>query len=36
MSASSGVRPFRIDVPEAQLDDLRDRLKTDPLARRDR
>jgi epoxide hydrolase len=27
MSASYDVRPFRIDVPEAQLDDLRDRLK---------
>jgi epoxide hydrolase len=26
MSTSKGVRPFRIDVPEAQLDDLRDRL----------
>jgi pimeloyl-ACP methyl ester carboxylesterase len=27
MTASKGVRPFRIDVPEAQLDDLLDRLK---------
>jgi pimeloyl-ACP methyl ester carboxylesterase len=27
MSARNDVRPFRIDVPEAQLDDLRDRLK---------
>src|SRR5918995_4860494 len=27
MSASSAVRPFRIEVPDAQLDDLRDRLK---------
>jgi epoxide hydrolase len=27
MSASNDVRPFRIDVPEAQLDDLRVRLK---------
>jgi epoxide hydrolase len=27
MSASNDIRPFRIDVPEAQLDDLRERLK---------
>jgi epoxide hydrolase len=26
MSAKNDVRPFRIDIPEAQLDDLRDRL----------
>ena len=33
MTNDSEIRPFRIDIPQADLDDLRDRLGAHPLAR---